>query len=248
MNLRDTFEQATLDFWQLQRLDFHMGLSCEHEGKQVSADGITIGFRTDRSHFDRTCDAPADSEIKLGSLFPQRLLVSNLRQRRELARFAGSEPGSELPLAEMPQFLSSFSDLPEGDPAKCLLPFLREHGIVTGICRPTSQKWRDALFSFGTPAPACQLLPLSCHPAAQQLLDDGAPAQESWATLLGHSPVLHGLLQDTLLKRPNVVGIGAVQGLVGQLLKVRYSSWLRPSVQPRPVYGAFGRPTLSCAD
>lgn len=220
MVLRDVFEQATLDLWQLQRLPLHLGLSCEHEAKQVSADGMTLGFRADRAHVHGTGAAPADGDIKIGSLFPQRLLVPDTAQRKTLAQFASSQPGSGLPQSEMTGFLQSFSDLPEGEPAKCLLPFLRVYGVSAGICQPASQKWRPALFSFGTPAPACQLLPRSCHPAAQQLVDDGAIAQESWTTLLGHSPVLHSFLQDTLLARPHVVGLAAVQGLVGQLLKV----------------------------
>jgi hypothetical protein len=247
MKLRDIFQQACLDLWQLQRLDFDMGLSCDcagstgggssgsnsssgggssdggrigGTGKKIAADGITLGYKSQKAHVATPQDAPPGSVIKGGSNQNERLVVPDHVLRKTLAQFACSkDSGSGLPLAEIAQLQDSFSGLPEGAPARCLLPFLQHYeSSGSGICRPP-EKWRHALHSFGTPAPACQLLPLSCHPAAQQLADDGFIALQAWATLLEHSPVLHGFLQDTLIAT-HVVGLSAVQGLVEQLLKV----------------------------
>ena len=44
MNLRGMFEEATLDFIQLQQLDFAAAFSCPHGVADLTADGLTLGF------------------------------------------------------------------------------------------------------------------------------------------------------------------------------------------------------------
>lgn len=236
MKLRDSFEQACLDFIQLQRLDYAAALSCEHGARRLTADGITIGFHALMAHFEKPYAALGDSRIVVGSAYKDRLFVLDHRIRAELAQYASSQnsPPPGLTAAKLEALCDTISLLPAGDTehaslhaaAHTLLPFLEQHEAgETGMLRPPCA-WRQCLHALATPAPTCQLLPLSCHPAAQQLLDSGAIEKQAWGTLLQHSPVLHKLLQDTLIGARRTVELGGVglvptQTLVKHLLEVR---------------------------
>lgn len=54
MNLRSVFQQATLNFIELQSLDYIAGAGgfhCEHD-LGVTADGITLGYHLEQAHLE----------------------------------------------------------------------------------------------------------------------------------------------------------------------------------------------------
>lgn len=227
MKLRDSFEQTSFDFIQLQHLDYAAALSCEHGAQRLTADGITIGFHTRLACFQKPYAAPNDSSITLGSLFKERIFVLDHELRTKLMQYASSRssPSPGLTEASLLELCDSLNLEPEGTAAHALPPFLEQHiTSEAGMLRPPPA-WRQFLHALGTPAPTCQLLPLSCHPAARQLVDTGAMEKGAWDTLLQHSPVLHKMLQNTLLGARRTIGHGgvdlaAVQLLVKRLLEV----------------------------
>lgn len=236
MNLRDIFEQACLDYIQLQRIPYADGLSCEHGARRLTADGITIGFHASMAHFEKPYAAIPDSQIVVGSAYKDRLFVLDHHIRAELAQYASSQssPPPGLTDDRLQDLCDTISLLPEGDTEHAslhaathtLLPFLQQHEAGgTGMLRPPKD-WRHCLHALATPAPTCQLLPLSSHPIAQQLLDRGRIDIESWKTLRKLSPVLHKLLQSNLTGRRKTVELGGVGhapvlALLKHLLEVR---------------------------
>jgi hypothetical protein len=42
------FQAAVLDFWNLQKLPYHMGFTCPNGAKQVIVDGISLGLKKER--------------------------------------------------------------------------------------------------------------------------------------------------------------------------------------------------------
>lgn len=54
MNLRSIFQQATLNFMELQGLDYDYGAGGFHCGHEVgvTADGITLGYHLQQAHLE----------------------------------------------------------------------------------------------------------------------------------------------------------------------------------------------------
>lgn len=54
MNLRSVFQQATLNFIELQNLDYDDGdggFRCGHDAG-ITADGITLGYHLEQAHLE----------------------------------------------------------------------------------------------------------------------------------------------------------------------------------------------------
>lgn len=227
MKVRDIFEQATLDFIQLQHLDYAGVLSCAHGAQKLTADGITIGFHTRLACFQKPYAAPHDSSITLGSVYNDRIFVLDSKLRAHIMQYASSRssPSPGLTEVELQELCDRLGEEPEDTGAHSLLRFLEQHDTSeAGKLRPP-EAWRHCLHALGTSAPSCQLLPLTCHPAARQLLDIGYLELSEWATVKSESPVLHKMLQDVLWRVPQPgcqggIDLPAVQLLVKRLLEV----------------------------
>ena len=78
--LRTDYQEACLDFVQLQRIDFNASFSCSCHGG-VTADGITLGFHNVQMSLVSLSQAEDGAELVRGSLFSERLFVksSNIR-------------------------------------------------------------------------------------------------------------------------------------------------------------------------
>jgi hypothetical protein len=71
------YQEACLDFVQLQRIDFNAAFRCSCKGG-VTADGITLGFHLDQMRLVSMLQASSDeaeAEVVRGSLFSERIFV-----------------------------------------------------------------------------------------------------------------------------------------------------------------------------
>lgn len=82
-NLRQRFEQACMDFVNLQHLDYDAGISCNcGNGAGVIADGLTLGHALHRAHFVTPWGPASQQQPTCGSLFSARVAINDkvLRQ------------------------------------------------------------------------------------------------------------------------------------------------------------------------
>lgn len=71
MNLRSVFQQAALNFIELQQLDYDSGAGgfrCGHN-KGVTADGITLGYHLEQAHLESPYLADEVSSSTAKSLY-----------------------------------------------------------------------------------------------------------------------------------------------------------------------------------
>ncbi|KAK9901110.1 hypothetical protein WJX75_006135 [Coccomyxa subellipsoidea] len=75
MDLRSVFQSATLNFIELQWLDYDSGpggFCCGHDSG-VTADGITLGYHLEQAHLESPYLAAEDSSVVAGSTFSSRI-------------------------------------------------------------------------------------------------------------------------------------------------------------------------------
>lgn len=156
----------------------------------------------------------------------ERQLVSKHQLRKELMQYAKpGKTGVGLDAAGLLQLRAGLEALSLGDLARSILPLLQQDVSGADTLRQPPEPWRFALHALETPAPACQLLPRSCHPAAVELQETGFLSSSAWDVVQKHTPVLHMLLTDVLITKPTAaaggIGLSAVKQFVCDLLKVR---------------------------
>lgn len=220
------FQASTLDFMQLQRIPYRQFFRCAcggAEGKRLTADGITLGNQIARSYQQQPCMAEPASPPVAGAIFKERLLVVDVELRTALAHFSysGSDRSKEgLTSAELTAMVNSFAALPNEDPARGLLPYVR--ASVSGRDGRVRAKpdWRDLLFSCSTTAPASALLPKRCFAAVQEMVT-GEFTFGSMGLLTKWSPVLYKFVQKA--SQQQHPGMPALQSLLQALLKVTCS-------------------------
>ncbi len=167
INLQNQFEEACLDFIQLQGLDFEGWFSCPHGASSLTADGITLGLPLQRAGFARPWKAAEGEAPVAGSLFKDRAMVPQPQLRKQLLLFC-SKAG--VAAAEHQQLIATVSSVPaapaEGHTARVLLPFVATYSGAgaSGEQRRPLPADLPLLRAMASGSPASQVLP-----AADQL-------------------------------------------------------------------------------
>ena len=92
-----TFQQATMDFCDLQRIDYKQAFHCSHGMKHCSVDGIVISCHVRDTHMVRPWAADPESEIVWGSTHAARTALPTRARRAELMKLVKDGlPGHEL--------------------------------------------------------------------------------------------------------------------------------------------------------
>ena len=212
------FQQACLDYIQLQDINYRESFACEHGCDDMTADGLTLGFRLNQLNLKQPWAAPSTAEPKAGSLPAHRLLLTTSNMRARLLAFAdGCAP------AELQAFIAAIAGLPPQAPARALLPFLRPGPDSTAdVSRPPSHV-QKVLYSLGTTAAVCTLLPPVVYPAVLELLQCGSMGLHHHKVLLEGSPVLHKFVKPAL-QHNSLSDLLDVKSLLRVLLEVRVCS------------------------
>jgi hypothetical protein len=163
MNYRAVFQDACMDYVDLQNINYDGGLWCsecpDNGVDSLASDGVTIGFQADKCHFVAPWNPDPNGPAKTRSRFKDRVLISNKVTRDLLREFGASAMQvSEVRgiTLEKRDFLVNVLKV-ETVEAQSLIPFLTDGAhISNGQCRPPPTVC-DLMFAFGTTAPACQI-------------------------------------------------------------------------------------------
>ena len=184
---RTLFQDASLDYIQLQRIQYRAHFRCGCGGRRLTADGISVSNHIARSCQQQPCAADPASPPVAGALFPERLVVRAEELRTPLASYSysGSDTSKEglLP-ADHAAMIAGFSQLPAETHAKRLLPFLHKTAPGRGGRVRAPAPWRDMLYSCSTTSPASALLPKKCFAAAREVIAQGHCSFEGMAALV----------------------------------------------------------------
>ncbi len=157
-NLYQPFQQATLDFLQLQKIDYRSGFCCPHGFKSVQVDGITLGCHKDKCCLTQPWLAQVASYDTCGSLFKDRTFVSDKRARNLLLQFSDmtkkQPPG--LDASEMRQLEGLLAGM--GPRGEALVQLVRRCGPLMDGKHRASAPYRELLYNLATTAPACMLM------------------------------------------------------------------------------------------
>lgn len=197
------WQNCTLDFLQLQCIDYHAAFWCIHGTKYLTGDGITLGFHIWRSLFWTPWAAVPGSEPVRGSKPTARYLVPTAALRKLLYRFA-KEGLPDAELADLRQGVHNSAT------AGSLLPFLQCEPGGWAQCRVPPKAWRPVLESLGTTAPECVLLPTVVHDVITTFADGGSLSLADLTLLGRNAPLMSKFL------RPVFSG-GAEPGLISNL-------------------------------
>ena len=192
--LRDAYEQATLDFIQLQRIDYPMAFSCDCPLDLV-ADGITLGYKLKHMFLVSLTDPPAEQgqhhqssqHLVKGSLFKQRVFIRSLQMRKLLLQFC-RQGLSELQHEEL------ISHIEGDDEEASLLPYLLNpqqsaRDETDGVFRPQA-RYKELLRILGTAAPVCQFLKPSVYDMCEKILDGQSLTAAEILSFSEHCPHL----------------------------------------------------------
>ena len=213
--MRTLFQSAWLDFMQLQQINYRQSFRCEHKCEDMKADGITLGFRCAHLFLEKPCAAPVALPPVVGSLPADRLLLPAVRQHEILLLFASDG----CPPAQLRELRASICSLPAQAPGRALLPFLVEGPESTlDICKPPSHS-RKVLYSVGTTAPECVLLPTAVMDAVAELVHMGSMSLQHQVLLAERAPVLYHLVKPALQQNQGS-SLQDIKSLLRELLKV----------------------------
>lgn len=169
MNYRGVFEAASMDYVDLQCLNYDAVVCCDDcvalgSGvKKLAVDGITIGFQGRKCHFSQPWNPLPDDPPKYGSTFHMRLLITNVKARKILLNFGekGRQPG--LDASDFDELTALLQTLPPSSSDLCLTQILTDSSLLRRDGPEdryiVSTELGDLLFALGTTAPACQLMP-----------------------------------------------------------------------------------------
>lgn len=213
--MRTLFQKGCLDFIQLQQINYRLSFRCLHGCDNMTADGITLGFHCAHMFLQRPCAAPPASPPVLGSLPGDRLLLPACGQRDLLLQFAGDGCTP----AELAALKDSICRLPPQAGGRALLPFLVAGPGSSPEVKKPPEHYRKFLYSVGTTAPECVLLPTAVVPAVEELVRQGAMSLQHTLLLAQRAPVLHQFLKPAL--QQNQGGhLQNVKSLLRELLTV----------------------------
>lgn len=213
--MRSLFQDGCFDFIQLQKIDFRQGFICEHGCSDLTADGITLGYKAARLFLQRPYAADISVDPVVGSLPIDRLLLPAPALRHALLLYAGDGCAP----AVLQQLVAGITALSPTHLGRSLLPFLVPGPKSTVDLSKPPELWRQVLFSIGTAASECQLLPWVVYPAVQELLDQGAMHWQHHILLVERAPVLYKFMKPTLQYKSSNE-LSNVKSLLRSLMKV----------------------------
>ena len=188
--------QATLDFVQLQCIDYASEFGC-HCNAGIIADGITLGFNQSQAYLVNPAQAVRDAivsaeQLVRGSLFEDRTFVKKARIRDLLRKFASEGLAEE----EHAALLDELEYMSQDSLEYSLLPFLQSSDSVDSV--KAEPVYADILYILGTSAPACQLLKPCVYLLCQRFADGQRLGTAEMLQLQRHCPhlaafVKHGL-------------------------------------------------------
>lgn len=221
--MRTLFQKACLDFIQLQQINYRLSFRCVHGCKDMTADGITLGFHCAHLFLERPCAAPSASPPVVGSLPADRLLLPSASQRSLLLTFAGDgcTPAQldELRASVCSRWFPPMVWSPREAAGHALLPFLVAGPDSTLDVKKPPLHCRKFLYSVGTTAPECVLLPTAVVPAVEELVLQGAMSLQHTLLLADRAPVLYQFLKPALQQNQGS-RLQSVKSLLRELLKV----------------------------
>lgn len=106
------WQQATLDFIQLMRINFRSSFQCGHGVEFLTADGISLGYHIQQAYIEKPWAADPGSAAVWGSQPPDRLLLRPPALRKLMWAYASSAGLSDSELATLQAGIRA---LPPGD-------------------------------------------------------------------------------------------------------------------------------------
>lgn len=224
-NTQKHFREATLDFIQLQYIDYRNSFACPHNGMFQQFDGLTIAFKAEKCFLHRAW-LPQPGGVVPGSSFHHRTFVPDSKIRALLLAFAAYDAASNgLAASDHDALVQSLTS--KGGNCAVLLPFVRSYEERGGK-RVATQRYSQLLFNLGTTAPAAQLL----RPAAWgdvEALSGTQPrciTPASTSLLQQHNPALYDILRPDLGR----VASEAVRVFLQALLRVAKCAYVHAPV------------------
>jgi len=93
VGLRHQFEVTTFDFIDLMEIDWRSAFTCPNGAKQLTGDGIAIGFKASECFIQRPWEADPDGALVAGTLLQHRVFVAQPAQRQALLKLADPKVG-----------------------------------------------------------------------------------------------------------------------------------------------------------
>ncbi|KAL4427978.1 hypothetical protein ABPG75_002067 [Micractinium tetrahymenae] len=203
---RSAFEDAALDFMQLQVLDLEGGFWCEHvqNGGHLNCDCITVSIHHKQAFIvhpwyqqQRLDGGGGAVPLVYGSAFSSRVFF--IADSCACQSLLGICRSKGISADEHRQLISTLQGAAAERPERALLPFLRSATqLPTGNVTLHGQRCCALLRDLATRAPACTVL----KPCVFDLVDSllATPAAplldlEQHRRFVRHCPVLYGFLQ-----------------------------------------------------
>ncbi|KAK9815036.1 hypothetical protein WJX73_005693 [Symbiochloris irregularis] len=228
---KGAWSTATLDFIQLQGIDWLAGFRCTCWKKGVSLDGTAVAFHKAQSRIEHPWRAliQEGAERVLGALFSERVFVRDHELRKLLLPF--TRKGKGLTVDEHAGLLVRLEALGLEERERALLPFVTETTAAADSGKRIALPGNAVMLAclVGT-APASVYMRPAIFGRVQALLQDGVVA---WTGSVSQEialacPLLHSFLKPHLgaaALPPNV------HRLLGHVLQVAQEA-CRPSTLP----------------
>ena len=195
--LRDLYQQTTLDFIQLQQIDFQGAFSCSCQAG-ITCDGISLAYHQSQAFIVSPAAHRTGSEqlrLVTGSKFQDRNFVEEPAHRRQLLQYARTgalsvlcimalqillygafmaRQGSHdviwagLAVEDHEELLASLEDLPEERSESLLSPLLRRFVSQEEVRKPCGFL-REILRIIATTAPACSLVKAATYELCEKI-------------------------------------------------------------------------------
>ena len=187
------FQDSFFDFLQLQQTDYSASFTCPHamsDDLAVVIDGITLGYKSERSSISCAVAAHASAPYTYGSKFENRVFLTNSKQRAVLYTLGEATELAKDVFCELTAHIQH-----RGKPHEtALLPFL--HACAqTDTMRVVPNRALSTLFkALGSSAPVSQIAKPCAWLVLQKVVDSCPLALKDLEHLSKTSPSLYPVL------------------------------------------------------
>ncbi len=189
VGLRHQFEVTTFDFIDLMEIDWRSAFTCPNGAKQLTGDGIAIGFKASECFIQRPWEADPDGALVAGTLLQHRVFVAQPAQRQALLKLADPKVGG-LPREPLAALKRRIGRMAATAFERALLPLLERAESAGGDMMLAPRGQQQLICSLATTALANQLLPRVLWGIIAALADGQQPAQPEERSLSQLSPIL----------------------------------------------------------
>ena len=216
VGLRHQFEVTTFDFIDLMEIDWRGAFTCPNGAKQLTGDGIAIGFKASECFIQRPWEADPDGALVAGTLLQHRIFVAQPAQHQALLKLADPKVGG-LPREPLAALKRRIGRMAATAFERALLPLLERAESAGGNMMLAPRGQQQLICSLATTAPANQLLPRVLWGIIAALADGQQPTQPEERSLSQLSPILFRYLRPAL----SAAALdGDVRALLTAMLKV----------------------------